>query len=103
MLEFARELMGLVEGKPFQKVVADRVLCLAMEKLFINLGEAARRVEPTEAQRIGGVPWAKVIGLRNILAHGYEQIEHEVLYKAVIEDLPSLADALDQWLALQAP
>lgn len=36
-------------------------------------------------------------------AHGYEQIEHEVLYKAVIEDLPSLADALDQWLALQAP
>lgn len=103
MLEFASELMSLVAGKSLQAVVADRVLCLAIEKLFINLGEAARRVGPTESARIPDVPWTKVVGLRNILAHGYEQIEHEVLYRAVIDDLPGLAAALDRWLATQAP
>lgn len=95
MLEFARELLGLLSGKPLEQFLADRVLCLAVEKLFINLGEAAKRIDPAQTARIAGVPWARVIGLRNILAHGYEQIEHEVLYKAAVNDLP----ALDQWLA----
>lgn len=101
MMEFARELLGLVRGKPLAEFLADRVLCLAVEKLFINLGEAAKRIDPAQTARIPSVPWARVIGLRNILAHGYEQIEHEVLYKAVVDDLPALAAALDQWLVGQ--
>ncbi|MCJ0765658.1 HepT-like ribonuclease domain-containing protein [Variovorax terrae] len=99
MLEFARELIALAGSKPLPLFLADRVLCLAVEKLFINLGEAAKRIDPAETGRIPGVPWVRVIGLRNILAHGYEQIEHEVLYKAIVNDLPALAAALEQWLA----
>lgn len=98
MLAFTRELLDLVGGKTLPQFLADRVLCLAVEKLFINLGEAAKRIDPAEAAHIRGVPWTRVIGLRNILAHGYEQIEHEVLYKAVVDDLPALATALQAWL-----
>lgn len=101
MLEFARELIGLLATKTLPQFLSDRVLCLAVEKLFINLGEAARRIDPAGAARIPDVPWVRVIGLRNILAHGYEQIEHEVLYKAVIDDVPALAAALDAWLGDQ--
>jgi uncharacterized protein with HEPN domain len=40
-----------------------------------------------------------VIGLRNILAHQYEQVEHEVLYKTAVVNMPPLIDALRAWLA----
>ena len=50
---------------------------------------------------IRGVPWARIIGLRNILAHGYEQVEHEVLYKTIEVDLPAVVAALETWLASQ--
>lgn len=98
MLEFSRELMELLADKPLGDFLADRVLCLAVEKLFINLGEAAKRIDPARASQIEGVAWSRVIGLRNILAHGYEQIEHEVLFKAVRQDLPTMATALEAWL-----
>jgi uncharacterized protein with HEPN domain len=99
MLEFARELESLLAGKSLPQFLADRVLCLAVEKLFINLGEAAKRIDPSETARIPDVPWVRVIGLRNILAHGYEQIEHEVLYRAVVDDVPALSASLDAWLS----
>lgn len=103
MAEAVRELSEVVAGLPLDRFLSDRLRCLAVEKLFINLGEAARRVDPARAAQIQGVPWSRVIGLRNILAHGYEQIAHEVLYKTITEELPGLAAALDRWLAAQPP
>jgi uncharacterized protein with HEPN domain len=104
MVDFSRELISLVQGLALEDFLADRIRCLAVEKLFINLGEAARRIDPAQSGAIPGVPWMKVIGMRNILAHGYEQIEHEVLYKTVVEELPGLVAALESWLdALPRP
>jgi uncharacterized protein with HEPN domain len=44
------------------------------------------------------VPWRQIIGLRNILAHGYEQIEHESLYRTAAQDLQPVEAALRHWL-----
>lgn len=103
MAEAVRELIGLTQGMSLDQFTNDRIRCLAAEKLFINLGEAARRVAPDRAAAITGVPWSRVIGLRNILAHGYEQIEHEVLFKTIVEDLPPVMTALQDWLEHQSP
>lgn len=103
MAQAIRELIGLTQATSLTQFTGDRIRCLAAEKLFINLGEAARRVAPDRAAAIPGVPWSRVIGLRNILAHGYEQIEHEVLFKTIVEDLPAVAAALEDWLDRQPP
>ena len=101
MLDAARELVSLIDGMGPEAFIGDRLRCLAAEKLFINLGEAAKRIDPLRTSGIPGVPWTRVIGLRNILAHGYQQVEHEVLYRTIAADLPGLADALENWLAAQ--
>lgn len=93
MLDATQELLAIVAGIPLDRFLADRLRCLAVEKLFINLGEAAKRITPELAATIPGVPWERVIGLRNILAHGYEQIEHEVLYNKHRADGPACACA----------
>jgi uncharacterized protein with HEPN domain len=101
MLEAARELVSLADAVDLNAFLGDRLRCLAAEKLFINLGEAAKRIDPARAAVIPGVPWSRVIGLRNILAHGYEQVEHEVLYKTIRSDLTALVVALESWLSSQ--
>ena len=102
-MQFVRELRDVVRGKALDEFVADRVLCLAVERLFINVGEAAKRVDPIESAHMPDIPWAQIIGLRNILAHGYEQVDHEVLYKSISGDLPALQVALEIWLAAKRP
>lgn len=99
MRGFARELRGLLFEMDVHVFLGNRVLCLAVEKLFINLGEAAFRAGDEGPRRWPAVPWRQVIGLRNILAHGYEQIAHEVLYRTVRDELPALESALDAAMA----
>ncbi|QDL39550.1 DUF86 domain-containing protein [Rhodoferax sediminis] len=77
-------------------ISGNRILCLAVEKLFINLGEAAYRVGDERAKSMPEIPWRRMTGLRNILAHGYEQVAPEVLFKTVTADLPALETALSQ-------
>jgi uncharacterized protein with HEPN domain len=100
MLGFAQELQSLVAGLSCSEFVGQRVLCLAVEKLFINLGEAAVRVGD-DNEHYPEIPWRRMIGLRNILAHGYEQVAHEILYQTIVQELPSvtasLHDALQSW------
>lgn len=101
MLQFVRELQGLASELTLPDYLANRVLNLAFEKLFINLGEAANRIDPSQHSTLPGVPWRQIIGLRNILAHGYEQIEHESLYRTARHDLHAVAAALQAWLDRQ--
>ena len=99
MLGFVRELRAIAAGCALEAFVADRILSLATEKLFINLGEAAQRLADADRAAIDGVPWRQIIGLRNILAHGYERIDQETLYRTAATDLATVEEALAQALA----
>ncbi len=101
MLQFMDELQTLAAAQSLPQYLGNRVLNLAFEKLFINLGKAAVRIDPAQRSLIAGVPWRQIIGLRNILAHGYEQIEHESLFRTASQDLSLVAATLRHWLASQ--
>lgn len=103
MLQFVRELRSLAAGLTALEFTGNRILCLAVEKLFINLGEAAYRVGDERAKTMPDVSWRQITGLRNILAHGYEQVAHEVLFKTITDDLPALETALARWVSAIDP
>jgi uncharacterized protein with HEPN domain len=55
-------------------------------------------VSKTTQQLQTEIPWSDLIGQRNILAHEYGQIDHELLYKTATEDVPQLIALLEQRL-----
>jgi len=99
MLGFVRELRGIGEAHALDAFSSNRILCLATEKLFINLGEAPQRVPEAERVRMPTIPWRQIIGLRNILAHGYERIEQETLYRTAGSELAVVERELTACLA----
>ncbi len=92
MLGFVCELRSLIKG-----------LSLALEKLLINLGEAAYRLGEEASKTMPGVPWRQITGLRNISAHGYDQVAHEVLFNTIINDLPAVESSLRQLIDVAQP
>ena len=74
--------------------MADRLLALALVRLLEIIGEAAARVPAEERARRPGVPWSSIVSLRNRLIHGYDDIDHDIVWEVVTTDLPALVSAL---------
>ena len=95
ILRASEETEAFCRGKSFDDFRADRGLQLIVERELEIVGEALsrlRRDHPDLAERIGDIH--KIIGLRNILAHGYDVLENEILWDIVTNRLPSLKSTI---------
>jgi len=54
------------------------------------IGEAVSGLTDTFRDDHTEVPWAKIIGMRNILIHQYFGIDHDAVWDAVEQSLPEL-------------
>jgi uncharacterized protein with HEPN domain len=64
------------------------------------IGEAARALPPEVRTLAPEIPWPKIIGMRNILVHGYFEIDTDIVWQAVTNDVPVLKPAIASLLAL---
>jgi len=90
MLDAAQEACGFAQGLVFDDLEKDRKLVLALVKDIEIIGEAAYQVSDTVRAQIPGIPWDDVMGMRHRLVHAYFDINLEILWKTVKDDLPSL-------------
>lgn len=95
MLDAARESASSVAGKRRVDLETDRVLLLACSRLLEILGEAASQVSPGFQAVHRGIPWPKIIGMRNRLIHAYFDINLDVLWETLEAELPPLIRALE--------
>ena len=94
MLLHAREAVALLGGTSLNDLAEDRVMELALRKLVEIVGEAANRVSLTTQQRHTEIPWPKIVGMRNRLVHGYDDVDLGILWKIIRNDLPPLIEQL---------
>src|ERR1700734_5825 len=96
MRDSVQEILSLTKGKSRADLIKDRVLNLALTRLLEVVGEAATRIPDDLRQKFPGFPWAQIIGLRNRLIHAYDQVDLEILWEIVSEDLPPLSQQLEK-------
>jgi len=63
------------------------------------VGEAARNVSEGTRALMPDVPWRAIIGLRNIIAHGYFAIDDTIVWEIVQHRIPALEQELTTFLA----
>ena len=71
--------------------MADRDFQYAMAFCILQIGELAGKL--SEELRMASdeeIPWAKIRGMRNIVVHDYGNIDLDILWSVVNNDIPSL-------------
>jgi uncharacterized protein with HEPN domain len=62
---------------------------------FIVIGEAVSRISDETQKRLISLPWREMRAMRNVLVHEYDQVQFDVVYKTVKENLPQLVTAIE--------
>jgi uncharacterized protein with HEPN domain len=91
----AEFILDLTRGRTLDEYRNDRVLSSAVERNFITVGEALYRLvraDPDTAAALGNYP--QIIAFRNMVVHGYDQIEHPIVWGIIQNEAPNLLAAV---------
>ena len=96
MLDAAREAIGFARGRTRRDLDDDRQLVLALVKAVEIVGEAAYQVSDETRLGLPDIPWRDIVGMRHRLVHAYFDINLDVLWRTLQDDLPLLLEELER-------
>ena len=94
MIDAAESAAQFLDGRQRRELDSDRMLLFAVVRAIEIIGEAAGRVSIETRETMPEIPWGAIIAMRNRLIHGYFDIDTEVVWKTVTEELPALLGQL---------
>ena len=93
----AQLLSEFAEGQSFDDYIENAMLRSAVERQFEIIGEALgqlSKIDPITAAQISG--HQRIIAFRNILIHGYAQVDDHVVWDVLQENLPTLKSEIEE-------
>jgi len=86
----AKEALFFVNDRTREDLNRDRMLSLALVRLIEIVGEAANNVsEPCQTQYFK-IPWRQIIGMRNRIVHAYFDVDLDIIWQVITQDLELL-------------
>lgn len=93
--KFALEAKGFVAKMSETAYLKDLRTQRATERAIEIIGEASKNLSQSARELYPEVPFGAIIGMRNLMAHGYNKIDPKEIWKTVKKDIPALLQALD--------
>ncbi len=91
------KIISYVDGMEFEDFQEDSLTQDAVIRNFEIIGEASRKIDKDFAKETD-FPVEQSIGMRNKLIHDYGEINLEVVWKTIEQDLPILLDLCEKIL-----
>ena len=90
--------LEMAAGRVRADLSTNSMLAIALTRCLEILGEAASKMSPGICDRFPRIPVPKMIAMRNRLIHAYFDVDLDIVWTTVSDDLPVLLSALDEAL-----
>ena len=97
--EACEQTSHFIAGMTREQFLADDKTRSAVERQVFVIAEACNQVPDEIQRRHPEIPWRQIIGLRNVLAHGYWRIDPNVLWSTATERVPELREQVRAMLS----
>ena len=101
MLDAVQKITEFIQGRTRADLDVDEKLTLALIRLLEVVGEAAKSVSSPLRERYPQIPWREIAGTRDRLIHGYFDIDMDIIWKIVSQDLPPLISEIKKMLSAE--
>lgn len=78
----------------------DDMVVDAVAKRLEEIGEVAKRVNLATLERMPAVDWRGLKGIREVIAHDYDEIDARILSEVVRDNLPGVHEAVAELLVM---
>ncbi len=99
MLDAAKKIIEYTEPIQRNDLNKDEKLALALVRLLEIIGEAAKAISSDFRRNNPQIPWREIAGTRDRLIHGYYDIDLDIVWQIVSEDISPLTTAIEAILA----
>jgi uncharacterized protein with HEPN domain len=103
MLDAAQKARHFIHNRSRSDLDSDELLSLALVRLLEIVGEAATRVSTDVRTAYPTIPWQPIADTRNRLIHGYYDVDLDIVWTILQDDLPSLIAELEPIVASVPP
>jgi uncharacterized protein with HEPN domain len=90
MLDSAEAILHFIKGKTRKHFNSDRMFANAVVREFEILGEAANHISQPTQKSFPELPWKQLIAMRNNLIHAYFDVDYDIIWETINNDLPPL-------------
>lgn len=91
VLDAAQAIDSFVQGLDAASYAAQPMVHSAVERKFLTIGEALNQLSRANPDLAAGIPDLRaIVGFRNLLVHGYADVDHAIVWTAIHESLPRL-------------
>ena len=97
MLEIGQEIRTFVAGMTYEDFAGNILAQRGIGMNLLMIGEASMQLAKEFPEFVADhpdIPWIKIRGMRNRIAHGYRSINVETLWDTVQTSIPDLLDQL---------
>ena len=65
---------------------------------LIIMGEAANKISSEFQEQHPEIPWSSIIGTRNVIVHGYDQVKLPIVWDIISKNLLMLKENLNRFV-----
>ena len=95
ILASARMIRSYVEDATRQEFLTDTKLQDSVIRRIGIIGEAAGRISSAFREENPEIPWNEIRGMRNRMIHVYDDIDMDIVWETVQQDIPLLITLLE--------
>lgn len=95
----AESIQTFIGENDYDEYVANRLLHSAVERQFEIIGEALTRISRHDSTLAAQIPSLRdIVDFRNVIAHGYDVIDHEIIWDIIQNHLQPLIESCRKFL-----
>lgn len=100
MLDTANKAINFIQGVSREDFDNNELLRLSLTHLLQVIGEAARRVSQDFRASYPQILWKAIAGMRSKVVHDYLNVDEDVVWNTVRNDLPPLIVELERIVSM---
>lgn len=102
-LSAARKIDRFVRNVDWDQFQANDEKASAVYGQLVILGEACSRLSSEIRDQSDEVPWRQIIGMRNRIIHGYDEVNWELVWQVATEHVPQFIGQVSNILDASNP